>query len=258
MMFYVGYHFFKRAPRIENFEVKSFLAPDVDTSTCELEVKQEGPGRLRMQLSSKRIVHFIAEVVDVDQQTASRTNRETLAPFKISGQIIHEPLYDNNHIRFGPHFQLVNSLYFNKEREVLMTTRQTKFMSYTPSRPFDRLQQWFESTLQVMGCQLLWNTRHYWVPNRIKSLTFRIDQPIFDQQVYRTQLHRVEKGLVIADAFWLDSKNRSVIEIRGIEAIDVGEGHHETPTRHFQDLEEIPVLDGYHFEPQKEFADVQG
>ena len=216
-MVYAAYHYHQGANVIEGFDARSFVAPDAEKSDVGLEIERLGTDRIQMKMLSPRAVHFQCEAVRRKEPPTGVPAREFVKDLQINPQ----PLYFTEAVLFNKHYQLATELWFDKDKNILQITRASELTRYTPLATYDRLQQWFEATLQALGGKLLWQTSHCWVPTRIRSITMRFDRGISDALQHRIQISRIDKDRSYADAFVLNSKGEVVIEMLGIEDVPV-------------------------------------
>ena len=216
-MVYTAYHYHQGANVIEGFDARSFIAPDQEKSEVGLEIERIGTDRIQMKMLSPRAVHFVCEAVRRKEPPTGTPAREFVRDLQINPQ----PLYFTEAVLFNKHYQLATELWFDKDKNILQITRASELTRYTPLATYDRLQQWFEATLQALGGKLLWQTSYCWVPTRIRSITMRFDRGIGDELQHRIQISRIDKDRSYADAFVLNSKGEVVIEMLGIEDVPV-------------------------------------
>ena len=218
MMFYAAYLYFRQIPVIENFEIVSFLAPHKNKSDVHLQIRRGEHGRLALQLASARAVHYRCEAM-----IESHTNFQGRAVnFQKDREIAPRPLYSSKNMVFGPHFQLAHELWFDESRNLLHLTRASQLTRYTGQTVFDRLQQWFESTLQAVGGQLLWQTQHQWVPLRIGRVAAHPNCRITDELHHQTEPVEKRGESWIMRAWTQNANGEPFFEMQNIEEMDLG------------------------------------
>ena len=223
LAFYVGYHYFKAPPIVENFEVFSFLAPEADVSNCEVRLQKKNTNGLSLQILSRNVVHFACDLLPSGKKPKS----PSLPDFKTENSIECEPLYENEHVTLGPKFRLAHELWFNERKELLQVSHEAKLERYTNSLLFDRLQQWFESALQVMGCQLLWQTKKFWIPKRIKRVVPYFENALTEKLFYRTSIHAINDGTGTASSYAQNERGEILFVIEEAQDIEAGVDHRD-------------------------------
>jgi hypothetical protein len=104
----------------------------------------------------------------------------------------------------------------------LQVSHESHLQRYTNSLLFDRLQQWFESALQVMGCQLLWQTKKFWIPKRIKRVVPYFENALTEKLFYRTAIHDINDGTGIASSYAQNERGEILFVLEDAQDIEAG------------------------------------
>lgn len=218
MFFYVASQYFKEAPTIENFAVKSFLGVVAEQPPCFIELaRREGGGdRLHLRIASK-IVHFQAEAV-----VGNRELKVHPTEFTPLHEVEADPLYDNHLVVLGPSYRLTGGLWFDENLEFAQLSVNSKLPRHTPWIAFDRLHQWFEAALQTLGVVILHRSHRFWVPSKIRAVRARFENPVTDEIYYRVYVEEIGEETARGNVHIVNKYGQILFEIEGVEDMVVG------------------------------------